>query len=278
MTGDVATIGIDLAAPPNGTGLCIIGWHSNGPVLIALARGSYEGATLDNRSILAALKGGAQNLSIAKAGIDAPFGWPDPFVKAVLDNHEGGGWPRESEVPRRQLMLRHTDHVIWDRTGKKPLSVSADKLGATAMRCAALLTEIGQVLGAKEVARDGSGLVCEVYPDPAVRRWTSDSPNGLGRRESYKGPKRGARRLELAKLLAKRAGLQDPDGLLKLCGLQDDYIDALLCALIARAADREKTFAAPTEPENERKMILREGWIHHPECMLSDLDDTRAAR
>ncbi len=273
MTSGFATLGIDLAASPDGTGLCIIGWHSNGPVLIALARGSYDGATLDNRSILAALKGGAQNLSIAKAGIDAPFGWPDPFVKAVLDNHEGDGWPRESEVSRRQLMLRHTDHVIWDRTGKKPLSVSADKLGATAMRCAALLTEIGQVLGAKEVARDGSGLVCEVYPDPALRQWTSDSSNSLGRRESYKGPKRGARRLELAKLLAKRVGLQDPDGLLDLCGLQDDYIDALLCALIARAADREKTFAAPAEPENERELILREGWIHHPNCELDDLND-----
>ncbi len=64
--------------------------------------------------------------------------------------------------------------------------MSADKIALPAMRCANLLTDIAEHVGDHAVARDGSGLCCEVYPDPARRHWTDHAPEGLAPRESYR--------------------------------------------------------------------------------------------
>ena len=73
----------------------------------------------------------------SEAGIDVPLGWPDAFVTALASYGPGGPWLR---ADNQQLRLRATDRFLRERTGITPLSVSADKIAAPAMRAADLLT------------------------------------------------------------------------------------------------------------------------------------------
>jgi len=127
-----------------------------------------------------------------------------------------------------------------------------------------LLTDIARQRGDASVARDGSGLCCEVYPDPALRLWTG-APGNL----DYKGPKRGGRRAEILGSLLAELPIDDPDDRLTQIELQDDYIDALVCALVARAAEVGLTYL----PEEGRQVDLAvvEGWIHMPSGDLREL-------
>lgn len=74
---------------------------------------------------------------VTKVGIDAPFGWPLGFVRAVNGYSRTGRWPA---AETRLLALRETDRWVREITGRDPLSVSTDKISFTAMRCARLLT------------------------------------------------------------------------------------------------------------------------------------------
>lgn len=70
---------------------------------------------------------------------------------------------------RRTLAYRETDREASRLTGRWPLSVSTDRLGLTAMRCAGLLARIAQ--SGIEVDRSGAGAVVEVYPGASLRLW-----------------------------------------------------------------------------------------------------------
>lgn len=63
--------------------------------------------------------------SADKIGIDAPFGWPMPFVRAVAEYSASTAWP-SAEV--RQLRYRRTDEVVREKLRRPPLSVSSDKI------------------------------------------------------------------------------------------------------------------------------------------------------
>jgi hypothetical protein len=133
---------------------------------------------------------------------------------------------------------------VWERIGKLPLSVSTDRIAYCAMRCAAILDGLGP--------RDGSGRVLEAYPDAALRCWVG------GPWASYKGPARVRREVLLAPLLDVVA-LSAAQ--VEACVAWDDNLDALVCALVARAAALGETIPPP--PELER-LALVEGWIHLP--------------
>jgi hypothetical protein len=150
-----------------------------------------------------------------------------------------------------------------------PLSVSADKIASPAMRCAVILGHVQRMRGREAVERSGSGLVCEAYPDPALHFWTDDDPASLATRESYKGPERSRRRAELAAILARRVPLDDPHGLLDRCALEAVYLDALVCALVARAAMLGQT-EVPVDVEDVDAARI-EGWIHLPRAPVSGL-------
>lgn len=148
------------------------------------------------------------------------------------------------------------------------MSVTSDRIAIPAMRCAGLLTAIAGHVGADRVRRDGSGLCCEVYPDPALREWVAGTPAALGR-ASYKGKENSARRLKLLGALLKQLPLDDPDGQLDQIAGEDDYLDALVCALVARAAERKRTYRPESALEVERAAV--EGWIHLPRDPLGSL-------
>jgi len=206
---------------------------------------------------------------ITKVGIDAPFGWPEPFLEAVAAYREGPSWPTGLDNSLQDCRMRRTDVLVHERADKWPLSVSSDSIAMCAMRCATLLTHIAEQAAPEAVERDGSGLCCEVYPDPALRHWTDYRSGGLAKRQSYKGPKTSRVRSGLLDCLRAQLRLEDPDGLLERVALQDDYLDAFLCALVARAAERNLTH--PPEGDADRDKARLEGWIHLPKGTLEEL-------
>jgi hypothetical protein len=199
-------------------------------------------------------------------GIDDPFGWPDEFVDAVHRYRETGIWPAEIDEPRHVFCLRETDRIVQSHTGKRPLSVSSDRIASPAMRCAVLLTDIGRHLGSEAVARDGSGLCCAVYPDPALRHWTDGM---LQPRESYKKAENSSKRTALLEALVQRLPIEDPDDQLAQIANEDDHLDALICALVARAVEVGQTIQP--RPGREMERAATEGWIHLPSSPLREL-------
>lgn len=204
--------------------------------------------------------------SITKAGIDAPFGWPEEFVNALTDYHWNERWPSGMDNPRTPFYWRETDRWVRANYRKTPLSVSSDKIAIVAMRCAVLLDDLMAKCGPDAVDRTVEGVVCEVYPDPALRHWTAGHDRGLRGRETYKGKLAANRRRELLQIIQERLFLGDPAGVLGLCIEQDHAFDALLGALVARAAFLGLTERAPLD-----ERISREGWIHLPTAPLGAL-------
>jgi hypothetical protein len=135
---------------------------------------------------------------------------------------------------------------------RRPLSVSTDKLGVTAMRCAHLLHRWS---AGKAIDRTGRGRFVEVYPAAALARW------GLAA-SGYKGGRnRGALGDLVAKLCAALPSLQLDATARGVCAASDDAFDALVAALVGRAASLGLTDGPP---QGLRMQAAEEGWIHLP--------------
>ena len=244
MSTDGVTIGIDLAAQAKHTAGCVIDW-SNAPAKIrSLALGLDDEALLE---LIAAHEP-------AKVAIDAPFGWPAPFVSAISSYAAGAPW---SATDTRPLRLRATDLNVIEQTGQQPLSVSSDRIAVTAMRCAGLLTRVAG--GGSELDRAGGGLVVEVYPAAALRRWGYD-PRG------YKGakPEQRAKRTQLVEGIASASAswLVLDESEWALVSASDHLLDALICALLAQASVLGRVEPIPLELQELARV---EGWIHLPQ-------------
>lgn len=239
-THQTRVLGIDLAAQPRDTYACMVDPIDGG--LSAVLAGACD----DTR--LLALADGC-----AKVAIDAPFGWPEDFVDALNAHREGGPWPSppgEDPAARRALLrFRATDRVVSQT--RPPLSVSTDRIGVTAMRCAHLL----HLWSVNEpVDRTGSGRFVEVYPGGALRRWGLE-PSG------YKGESTAPLRLLLSDVRRALPSLRTDTESWELLAESHDAFDALVAALVARAALLGLT---DEPPEGVRPRAAREGWIHLP--------------
>jgi hypothetical protein len=264
------TMGVDLAAQPANTAVCLLRWDDRTPRVVMLARGrDSESTPLDDKWISTRAAGLRKDLGeITKVGIDDPFGWPVPFLDAMAAYRTGPNWPWPIDHPTGEIRLRETDRAVRKRSGRWPLSVTSDRIAIPAMRCAGLLIAIAGHVGAEQVRRDGSGLCCEVYPDPALRGWVAGTSSALGR-ASYKGKENSEKRMRLLDALLELLPLDDPDGRLDQIAGEDDYLDALICALVARAAERGRTYRPEGPLEAERAEV--EGWIHLPRDGLGTL-------
>lgn len=104
-----------------------------------------------------------------------------------------------------------------------PLSVAADRIGLTALRCALLLDALG------DVDRTGAtGSVADVYPAASLRTW------GL----PWTGYKRTAGRDRLPAMVAEFVGLMPKlemsNTTKEETETDHDAFDAVVCALTAR--------------------------------------------
>jgi hypothetical protein len=235
----VITLGIDLSSQPRGTAACAIEWTDGRARVLEVACGQDDDALV------------ARIATADKTGIDVPFGWPDAFVEAVGSFHGSPVWP---EATVTALRYRQTDRVVAERTGRWPLSVSTDLIGVPAFRAARLLARLAAA--GQAVDRSGAGRLVETYPAAALRLWGFAS-TGYKRRD-------GASNLRalLGRLRARTRGwLELGPPAHRLCGTSDDALDAVVAALVARAA---ALGLCETPPPHLAAAAAREGWIALP--------------
>lgn len=235
-------LGIDLAADPRRTGLAAL-QETGGTVLVEQVR-----VGVDDALIIEMIR------AAAAAGIDVPLGWPQRFVE-LLGLHAAGTVPAPASTGpewRRDLAMRATDREVHRRTGLTPLSVSTDRIAHPALRWAGIEAHLRE--SGIDTARDGSGRVAEVYPAAALRCWS------LAHR-GYKGAKNLGPRSELVAALSQALPWLDWNGNREHCTADDDALDAVLAALIAREVHLGRTRTPPAELRGTARI---EGWIHLP--------------
>ncbi len=226
------TIGVDVASQPEGTAACWVEWKHREATIRRIAEGVTDDAI---RLII--------DEAAHKTGIDVPLGWPDGFVTAVSRHHRGEAW---GEHPPRSLELRATDLVVREVTGRRPLSVSTDRIAYPTMRMARFLGGVD---------RSGDGPIVEVYPAAALRIW------GLTA-SGYKRAKGAAALTALVASLREAAPWLRGDEAQWACIHRNDNVfDALIASLVARARALDLCEEIPHEM---RALARVEGWIALP--------------
>ncbi len=242
------TVGVDLAAEPKGTAVALIEWSDSGAKLEALFVGADDNSVID------------VSKAADKIGIDCPLGWPEDFV-SFLVGHQSGSLRASEEVGnidwRRNLSFRETDRNVRAIIGRWPLSVSTDRIGVTALRCAGLLARLAEA--GLTVDRAGFGDVVEVYPAGSLRIW------GL-----HAGGYRTSEEIRLQlieRLQAKTPWLelgQARNLMIESC----DAFDAVVASLSARAA----VIGGASHPSEDQLAKARvEGWILLPSVDVENL-------
>jgi hypothetical protein len=249
------TFGIDLAAQPKNTAGCLIEWDARGNGHV-----HRPSVCLGDHDLLAEM---IRTGDVTRVAIDAPFGWPETFVSSIPASQRDGRWPDPpgSSTSQAALRLRMTDFAVKEATGLTPLSVSTDRIGVVAMRCARLLAGAQSELGTP-IDRSGAGRFLEVYPAASLRQWelstsVSEDPG------SYKGrdPHARARRAWIVESLCRATAgwLEVGEETREVCIESDHCVDALIASLTARAGERDLL-----EPVGDPVAARTEGWIRIP--------------
>jgi hypothetical protein len=245
----VMTTGVDLGAQPARTAVAVIEWHPESAEITEMRVG------VDDRAIVELAA------SSNRVGIDCAFGWPDEFVDYVRA-HQRGAHPDPATRGidgRRLLAYRETDRAVRTLTGRLPLSVSTDRLGLTAMRCADLLAAFADA--GSVVDRSGTtGRLVEVYPAASLRLWGVDVAGYKTRPDD--------RRRAAANLRSAAPWLRLDAATAILLEQSDDALDATVAALTARAHTLNGTHRPPDAAIERAR---REGWIALPSRPLAEL-------
>jgi predicted nuclease with RNAse H fold len=234
------TLGIDLAAQKAKTGLCLIEWGPSTAAITELQADVSDELILDRAQLC------------EKIGIDIPLGWPAQFALALPQFAASGVWaagPLDDFCYRMTDM--HVERVLGStkKKNKRPLSVSADKLGRTAIRAAQLFRKL-------QLSDDRSGRdkVVEVYPAAALALWNMQC-EGYKKNKSACLAELVTRFSEEAKWLTISAAHSN------LCRKNNNAFDALISAIMARISAAELTLEIPDE---SKKLAREEGWIALP--------------
>ncbi|MDE3222918.1 MAG: DUF429 domain-containing protein [Acidobacteriota bacterium] len=261
MSATTRFLGVDLAVRATNTGLALLEINDR------RAHASWPEVTASDEELVRLVD------AATVVGLDAPLGWPTEFVELVRRHGDFSG-PDTWDVSR--LRYRATDRFVAQLTGRAPLSVSADLIGAVAMRAAGLQTRWATAWGAAQ-PRDGSGRLVEVYPRAALWAWAlrpSGAPYKGATNVERRRATRDARAAILAQLTDRAPWLSFSAELHEQCVNSDDVLDALVSALVAWAASRGQTHRVATQ-EYDLNLVRREGWIHVPSRPLEELDPAR---
>jgi len=261
----MVTLGVDLASQAKKTAACLIRWDRGSAHVECLRIGMEDPALLDLFA--------RPNTGPDKIGIDAPFGWPGDFVQAIHEHRNSMHWPSVDSVDVSRLRLRRTDFAVRKKARLTPLSVSADKIAMTAMRVARLLAKVHD--DGEDVDRSGkTGRFVEVYPAAALKRWRLEFKSYRG-----KGPEKEDKRDKLVCDLERKTGLKLTDEVRSGCRGSDDKLDALVAALVTRAA---AIGCCEPIPDEDREHAGKEGWIALPRSdslarLATECPDSRPA-
>lgn len=238
------TLGIDIASQPGNTGVCLVEWTAGAGRVVDLDVGVGSDTKLLERMT---------DPSVTKIGIDAPLGWPSPLIDALVGLQADRRWPVGRS--RRDLLYRSTDLHVAEEMGRLPLSVAASFLAWPALRAVDLRQQ------AVDARKDGDLAILEVYPAAALMRWGLVS-NGISYRGS--GEVASERRRVMIETVVDELGpsFSVSGEFHQRCVASDHMIDALACALVARAAEcRDGLDPVPKEHEVAAR---EEGWIRLP--------------
>lgn len=247
------TVGVDLSATKARTASVAIEW-GDGEALVGEA-----GLRLGRAELVRRLAQGDW------VGVDAPFGWPQAMVDAVHVYADRGLWP---EPDKSEFRFRRTDQHVHDmvliETGEKfwPMSVASDRLALTAWR-AAQLREDGFRGSGIRFDRGGADRVLEVHAAASLLLW---GLSGSGYKTSQDTERRSAeaevREGLIAAIEEKAPWLSWAANAREACIRSDDALDAMVAALVARAAALGLT-AGPEAADAE--LASAEGWTHLPQ-------------
>lgn len=247
--GVVRTLGVDLAAQPAKTGVCLIQWDlPRGPAI------EHIGVGADDALVVELAK------SSDRVAIDCPLGWPQAFVAFLVADGSGSGAEHTASAVADDIFWRLTDQRI--KPLRTPLSVAADRIARTAFRC----VRLQHALAAADIPVDRSGTtgrVIEAYPAASLVRW------GLMPAASYKNKDAAGVLATLAASLVDAVGsIHLATGtafadVISALSASDDHVDGFVCALVARAHASGRTDGAPCG-EDELSRARAEGWIHLP--------------
>lgn len=239
----ITIIGIDCATQPQKTGLAVGLWDGTAVSLHTVTLGSK---TTTLAHTLANWLPADQPTLLA---IDAPLGWPADLGEQLITHHAGA----PLAVPPNTLFRRETDRHIWQRTGKLPLDVGADRIARTAHAALALLAELRQRTGQPiPLAWQPTNLpplsAIEVYPAGTAKILFAPE-----RVPSYKGKEGGNGRHAILNKIKQEINLPPET---KLLQQNDDALDAALCVLAG--AD---FLQGRAEPPDNWPQAKKEGWI-----------------
>lgn len=249
------TMGVDISAAKARTAWAAIDWEPGRAVVAEPVSG------LDDPKLIRRLS------SADWIGIDGPFAWPREMVRALESYLESGEWP---SMGKDDFRYRRTDlfvhEKVFEETGKKfwPMSVSSDRTALTAWRVAGLRERAAEDSGVR-FDRSGSDQVVEVHPTAALLVWGF---GGGGYKKSGEADRRAgegaAREALIAAMEEEVPWLEWAPGARDACADSADALDAVLCALVARAAACGRTYG-PAEGD-EADVAGQEGWIHVPQA------------
>lgn len=247
------TLGVDLSSDPKKTASCVIDWTPAGVRVDAPVRPCTFESLVD------------QLRETDVAALDAPFGWPVAFVAWVVRYSEGFD---PGPVESTKLRLRETDwfvharrQAVAKRVGGKmpspPLSVSSDKIAATAHIAGRLLAEVSPD---GTIDRVGGHGVVEAYPAATIELLGLST---LGYKDDT--PEGRSKRLTLLREMEELAGgwLVLDDELREAVCAKDHDFDAFVCSLTARMSASPELVWQPHTDE-QRRCAPIEGWIQVP--------------
>lgn len=234
-------VGIDCATQPEKVGLALAE-HSDDGIRILEARTGGQGV----ESTVLGWIGEAPSL----LAMDAPLGWPEALPRALAEHAAGSpvrGRPSE-------LFSRLADHAVFDRVGKRPLEVGADRIARTALAAIKLLNDLRCEARAEIPLAWEPGV--KLTGDAAIEVYPAGTLRSLGILDfGYKKPVNTDARSRILRELRERVRLT---GELAGASSNADVLDAVICTVAG--ADFLGGSAIPPTPD-ELPTARREGWI-----------------
>ena len=214
----VNIIGIDCATQDPKVGLCLAEAGASRLRILQVATG--KGNVPPIHQIVAWI--GREGTTLL--ALDAPLGWPLPLSN-ILSRHEAG---QPIHLKPDLLFRRHTDLIVEEILGKRPLEVGADRIARTAHAALGLLSKTGEIKGCQiPLVWKHNQLpplsAIEVYPSATLRARSVKS-------EGYKGKDRGNVRSSILQQIQNELDITIDNSIIVN---DDNMFDAVICALAA---------------------------------------------